>query len=186
LSQILKDIVSGSRNAADVVDSIRAMFGTRRSNKMPLDISGLVRETVALISAELTRQNVSLNLELGGDLPRVAADRLQMQHVFLNLFENAIDSMTRDTKPGPRVLSVQSARLDPASVVVRVEDTGVGIDPSETDRIFDIFFTTKTHGTGIGLSLCRMIVEEHGGKIWASPRTPCGATFQVQLPCAGA
>jgi len=126
---------------------------------------------------------VALDLSLDDQIPRLPADRLQMKHVLLNLLVNAVEAMS-SVRDRPRALRVRSAKND-AGVLVTVEDSGSGIGKGQADRIFDAFFTTKPHGTGMGLSLARSIVESHGGRIWATTEQRFGATFNVQLPRSG-
>ena len=128
---------------------------------------------------------VSLQLALDEALPPILADRVQMQRVLVNLFTNAIESLAA-TRSRPRRIAIRSAPLDDQDVLLEVSDTGIGIAPEEMEHIFDAFFTTKATGTGLGLSLCRTIVEEHGGRLWASPGEKHGATFHLQLPRSGA
>jgi signal transduction histidine kinase len=114
-------------------------------------------------------------------LPAVMAERVQLQKVFLNLIKNAVDAMSSITDHN-RVLAIKSEGCESNNVLMTVEDSGTGIDPEHADHIFDAFFTTKTHGMGMGLSICRSIIELHGGKLWASARSPCGSRFCVKLP----
>jgi signal transduction histidine kinase len=114
-------------------------------------------------------------------LPPVMAERVQLQQVFLNLIKNAVDAMSSITDHN-RVLAIKSEGCESNNVLMTVEDSGTGIDPEHADHIFDAFFTTKTHGMGMGLSICRSIIELHGGKLWASAGSPCGSRFCVKLP----
>jgi len=166
--------------AAEVVDSIRAMFVDRPSDKVQVDINELVRETTGLVAGELKTWRVMLQLLLDERTPSLSVDRLQMQHVLLNLLTNAIEAMS-SVSDRPRVLVVRSASSG-AAVLLTVEDSGSGIESGQAARIFDAFFTTKPHGTGMGLALARAIIESHGGRIWATPAQQFGAIFHVQLP----
>jgi len=118
-------------------------------------------------------------------LPEVLAARVQLQQVILNLILNAIEAMSSVTGR-ERCLTIASSLDQPASLTIAVEDTGIGIDPAHFDRIFDPFFTTKAHGMGLGLSICRSIIEAHGGKLLASPRNPFGSSFYLSLPISAA
>ena len=129
----------------------------------------------------LQNQRVSLQSQLEAQPIQVLGDRVQLQQVILNLITNAIDAMGSVTER-PRVLRVRSETNQSDAVVIKVEDSGAGIDPKSTDRIFDPFYTTKADGMGIGLAICRSIIEAHGGRISASPGNPHGAVFQVVLP----
>jgi signal transduction histidine kinase len=133
------------------------------------------------VTDQLHDHQVSIETELAAKSPEILGDRTQLQQVILNLITNAIDAMGSVTER-PRVLRVRSETEEPDDVVISVEDTGVGIDSNSTDRIFDSFYTTKSHGMGIGLAICRSIIEAHGGRISAAPRTPHGSVFQVILP----
>jgi signal transduction histidine kinase len=166
--------------AAETVDSIRAMFVDRPSEKAQVNINELVRETAALVGGELKAWQVMLQLLLEDRIPSFWVDRLQMQHVLLNLLTNAIEAMTA-INDRPRVLVVRST-LNGGAALITVEDSGTGIESGKAGRIFDAFFTTKPHGTGMGLSLARAIIESHGGRIWATSGQQFGATFHVQLP----
>lgn len=180
VSNLFGLIEEDGHRAAEVVDSIRAMFQDRSSDRVHLDINEIIGETLALVAGELLAWRVALELTLDDQIPRLPVDRLQMKHVLLNLLVNAIEAMS-SVGDRPRVLRVRSVRND-AGVLVTVEDSGSGIAPADAERIFDAFFTTKPHGTGMGLSLARSIIESHGGRIWATSEQPLGATFHIQLP----
>jgi signal transduction histidine kinase len=133
------------------------------------------------VQGELKIHNVSIRAELVDDLPRVLANRIQLQQVILNLIMNAVDAMD-SVSDRPRVLCVRSKKHEPADVLVTVEDSGTGIDLEDMHRIFEAFFTRKAEGMGMGLSICRSIVEAHGGRISASRAHPHGSVFQIVLP----
>ena len=151
------------------------------TKKSPVSIRDLVREVVASVAGELKTHRVSLKVELYQELPRVVADRVQLQQVFLNLIMNALEAMS-SVENGDRSLLVKSELRGTRNVLIRVEDSGPGIDPNDVERIFDAFFTTKSQGMGLGLSICQSIIEAHGGQLWASTRNPHGAVFCVELP----
>jgi signal transduction histidine kinase len=181
LREILTAISEQGLRAGQVVESVRAMLVHRPTNRLPLDINELLRDTAALIANEIRAGQISLQLELDDAVSPVHADRLQVQHVFLNLLTNAIEAMSGVTDRA-RLLLVRTAATERNGVLVTVQDSGTGIDEEIAGRIFEAFFTTKTQGTGMGLSLSRSIVEAHSGKLWVSRSDPSGATFHVQLP----
>lgn len=181
LAAIFKRIDADGHRASDVVGSIRAMFSKQHTDKRLLGLNDLIREALALVRTELEMQRIAIQLRLAEDLPQVVADRVQIQQTILNLITNAIEAMN-PIVDRERLLSVKSERYDSSDVLVTVEDSGMGIDQGHLDRIFDAFFTTKSKGTGMGLSLCRSIIQDHGGRLWASPRTPYGTAVCFQLP----
>jgi signal transduction histidine kinase len=180
----LRDTIDSGHRTFAVVKSIRAMFGKGSAPAIEVSLNDLVRETVSLLNRELASGKVSLELELDESLPPVMADRVQIQRVLVNLFINAIESLSA-TRGQPRRIAIRSVSLDGEDVLLEVSDTGVGVAPEEVEHIFDAFVTTKTTGTGLGLSLCRTIVEEHYGRLWASPGEDCGVTFHLKLPRSG-
>jgi signal transduction histidine kinase len=149
-------------------------------------VTGIIDDVLALVSEEFERQQISVLNAIRGELPRVMAERVQLQQLFVNLFMNAIDAM-KSVTDRTRVFTIK-ARLGESgfgesdSVVIMLEDTGVGIDPGHQDRIFDAFFTTKSDGMGMGLSISRSIIEAHGGRLSAKPRDPNGSIFEIVLP----
>jgi signal transduction histidine kinase len=179
-----KQIVHAGHRAGAVIDGIRAMFKKDARNRTSLDINELIREALALAGDELRKHRVSVQAEPDDQLPRVKGDRVQVQQVLLNLITNAIDSMA--AKDGSRVLRVRSEVHDGGGVIVSVADTGTGIGPQELERIFNPLFTTKSGGMGMGLSICRSIIEAHDGRLWVAPNEPEGAVFQFMLAADGA
>jgi signal transduction histidine kinase len=179
--EALQCIVSDSHRASQLIGTIRSMFKKDSQKKAPVDVNQLIQEVLALMQDALRNQRVSLQNELEAQPIQVLGDRVQLQQVVINLITNAIDAMGSVTER-PRVLRVRSETNESDDVVVTVEDSGGGIDPKSTDRIFDSFYTTKSHGMGIGLAICRSIIEAHGGRISASPGEFRGAVFQVVLP----
>jgi C4-dicarboxylate-specific signal transduction histidine kinase len=176
-------MVEDGHRASDIVGSIRALFRKADHHKVPLDVNELIREVLRLLRGELHNERISVRTELPNEMPKVLANRVQLQLVFRNVMTNAIEAMSSITDV-ERVLRVTSKISDPSSVLVAVADSGTGIDPNSMDRIFDAFFTTKTHGMGMGLSICRSIVEAHGGKLSASPAHPHGTILEIILPIA--
>jgi signal transduction histidine kinase len=148
---------------------------------MPLDINDVARETIALVQRELTSHLVSLRTEFAPALPTILGDRVQLQQVIINLVMNGVEAMQAVTDR-PRQLVIRSRQDQTQQVLVSVTDCGVGISAENPDRMFDAFFTTKSSGMGMGLSICRSIMEAHGGRLWATAGVSHGATFQFTLP----
>jgi PAS domain S-box-containing protein len=171
--------VEDGRRAADIISQIRLLFMKGAPQREWIDVNELIREMVVLLRSEAVYGAISARTELAADGPRVMGDRVQMQQVMMNLIMNAIEAMS-DVE-GARELVIASRRTEPNEVRVSISDTGVGLPP-QADQIFNPFFTTKHHGTGMGLSISRSIVESHGGRLWAAANQPCGATFHVTLP----
>jgi PAS domain S-box-containing protein len=167
--------------ASEVIKRIRALVKKSEPARTPLNLNKLIQETVALTQPELTRKKVSLKIRLAPNLPRVPADRVQLQQVLLNLVVNAIDSLS-GVANRPRVLRIITDHSEPDAVHVSVQDTGAGIKQQEIEHLFEPFFTTKSQGLGMGLAISRSIVESHGGRLWAKPNKSHGATFQFTLP----
>lgn len=177
----LTHIVADGHRASEVIQSVRAMFAKGDHAGTPLDTNELIRETIALASNELEAARVVVDLELHEQLPLISAHRGQLQQVVLNIITNAADAM-RTIDDRARVLRVRSRSFDLNGVAVSVQDSGTGIDPKNIDRVFDAFFTTKTNGMGMGLAICRSIVEAHGGNLSVSPGVPHGSVFHIVLP----
>ena len=172
-------IADDGQRAGAVIASIRASFKKEVPNRDSLDVNDLIGDAIALTRGNLQRHRVLVQAEPNARIPRVRGDRIQLQQVLVNLITNAIDSMT--ARDGPRVLSVRAEVRDGGSVVVSVADTGAGFGPQDIDRIFNPLFTTKTGGMGMGLAICRSIIEAHDGRLWAAPNKPEGAVFQFVL-----
>ena len=178
----LKHIVADGHRATQVIDSMRAMFRKDGGQTAELlDLNDVVRDVIALLREELDAQSVTVRLELAGGQPQVWGDRIQLQQVVLNLVTNAVEAMSGLRE---RVLQVTTSLEAPDHVVMAISDSGSGIDPKNVERIFEPFFTTKLRGMGMGLSICRSIVETHDGRLWVSPGTPHGSVFHVRLPSA--
>jgi len=180
----LKRIVKDGERGSNVLASIRGMLKKGTQEKTALNINESIRDVITLSQGALKKGGVSVQAELTDSLPSVLADRVQLQQVFLNLMMNAAEAMAA-ISDRPRVLRVRSERHD-TGIFVSVEDTGTGIDPKDMGRLFETFFTTKPEGMGMGLSICRSIIESHGGRIEVSPAEPCGSVFRVFLPIAEA
>lgn len=179
----ITQIVHNGHRASQVISSVRGMFKKDEHARVLLDVNIVVREVLALLEGEFSSKRVAVHAELSRDLPQIFGSHVQLQQVILNLVTNAVDAL-RGKPAGSRMVNVSSKPSQPDGVIIAVEDSGTGIDPAVFDRIFDTFFTTKSHGMGMGLSICRSIVEAHGGRLWASVRHPQGSIFYVALPSA--
>ena len=176
----LEQIVSNGHRMGAVIDNIRTLFKTEARTRTSLDVNDLIREALALLREDLQRHRVAVQTDYNQSLPPIEGNEIQLQQVLVNLITNAIDSMA--TEDGDRVLSLRSKLWDSGSLMVSVEDVGKGVEPSAIDLIFNPQFTTKVHGMGMGLSICRSIVEAHGGRLWVTANLPRGAIFQFTLP----
>jgi PAS domain S-box-containing protein len=174
-------IIDDGNRASEVIRRIRALVNKTDIEKAPLDVNGVVSEVIALVQRELIGQRVSLRMELATALPMILGDRVQLQQVIINLVMNGIEAM-QSVMDRPRELLIRSLQDETHGVVVSVTDCGVGISRENADRLFSAFFTTKSGGMGMGLSVCRSIVEAHGGRLSASANVGPGATFQFVLP----
>jgi len=179
--QSVERIVRDARRASEIIHRIRALAAKASIEKAPLDINDVINEVIALVQLELISHRVSLRMELAPDLPLILADRVQLQQVLINLIMNGIEAMQPVTER-PRELVIRSQQNAARQIVVTVEDRGVGISVENAARLFAAFFTTKSSGLGLGLSICRSIVEAHGGRISAANNAGPGATFQFTLP----
>jgi len=163
--------------AAEIIDRIRAFYKKSPSQREPVDVNGVIDEMLSLLGSEAARSSVLLHTELRAELPKIIADRVQLQQVFMNLMLNAIEAM----KDSGGDLTVKS-ELQDGQLQFSVSDTGVGVPAEKSDQIFSAFFTTKPQGSGMGLAISRSIVESHGGRLWATANGRRGATFQFTLP----
>ena len=182
--EALGHAVREGNRAIDVIGRIRALIKKAPPRKDALDINEAIREVVGLTRGEAVKNNISVQTQLAEGLPRIQGDKVQLQQVILNLIINAVEAMSSVPEDSRKLLI--SARKDVGGVVVVVQDSGPGLSPESVDRLFDAFYTTKAGGMGMGLSICRSIVEAHGGQIVASRDVGPGATFQLTLPLAGA
>jgi len=173
-------IVNDGTRAAEIIKRIRLLFKKGTSERELVDLNEVIQEMVVLLRAEAMRYSILVQTELEADNPRVTGDRVQLQQVLMNLMLNSIDAM-KDADGG-RELAIKSQRAENDHVLVCVSDTGMGLPPQQTDQLFSAFFTTKPHGTGMGLSISRSIVESHGGRLWAANNALRGASFSFTLP----
>jgi len=172
-------IVKDATRAAGIISRVRLLFKKGTPRHELVDVNEAIREMIVLLRSEATRYNITVRMELAPDLPRIMGDRVQLQQVLVNLIVNSIDAMKEGD--GARELAVKSRRTE-QEVLVSVSDTGVGLPPHQAEEIFNAFFTTKPHGTGMGLRISRSIVESHGGRLWAADNSPRGASFHFALP----
>jgi PAS domain S-box-containing protein len=174
-------IIDDGNRASEVIQRVRALANKTSLEKVAFDVNDVVRETIPLVRRELVSHRVLLRMELAPALPMVLGDRVQLQQVIINLVMNGIEAM-RSVTDRPRELVIRSRKDETQQALVSVTDCGVGISAENADRLFNAFFTTKSSGMGMGLSICRSIVEAHGGRLWATANVPHGATFQFTLP----
>jgi signal transduction histidine kinase len=177
--EAFKLIAADGHRAGEVVENIRANFKNDERTRTSLDVNELIREALAVERSDLEKHRILVQVEPDKQLPAVRGNRVQLQQVLLNLITNAIDAMA--IRDQPRVLRVRSEAYEGDSVMVSVADTGTGISSHDIDRIFNPLFTTKSGGMGMGLSICRAIIEAHDGRLWFAPNKPQGAVFQFTL-----
>ena len=183
-SEMIRRTIRDANRSVGVIGRLRTLFAKKDGPTELMDLNEATREVIALSLSELQRSRIILRSELAVDLPPVLGDRVQLQQVILNLVGNAVEAMSAlDSRP--RQLLISTTRSDAnGGVLLAVHDSGSGIDPADLERVFEAFYTTKPGGMGMGLSICRAIVEAHGGKLWAMQGAPHGAIFQFTLPTA--
>jgi len=179
----LDAVVSDGNRASEVLSRVRAMLKNAAPERGEVDVNKTITEVLALTRQELQQHRVSVQADLRPDLPRIVADRVQLQQVVLNLVMNGIDAM-RAVADRARILTIRSQLDDQRNIVVNVADSGVGLDAADRERIFETFFTTKAAGMGMGLAISKSIIEAHHGRLWAAPGSPIGAMFAFALPSA--
>lgn len=176
----LRHIVTDCQRAGDIVDRIRAMVKKAPVPRSPLDVNEAVLDIIAMVRSETVRHGISLQTLLAEDLPQIEGERIQLQQVLLNLILNAIEAMN-SLEEGTRELKISTEREVEGGVLVAVRDSGPGLETTSAERVFDAFYTTKSHGLGMGLAICRSIIAAHGGRLWVTENKPRGAVFQFTL-----
>jgi signal transduction histidine kinase len=179
--EALTCIVNDADRASDVVDRIGSLIKKAPPRKEVVDLNAAILEVTALTRGEAGKTGVTVGTQLAGELPRIQCDRVQLQQVMLNLIVNAIQAMS-GVEDGNRELHISTVSIEPEGVCVTVRDTGHGLRPESLPRLFEPFYTTKPDGMGMGLSICRSIIEAHGGRLWATKCEPRGALFQFTIP----
>jgi len=173
-------VVKDATRAAEIIDRIRLLFKKGSPQREMVDLNEVIREMIVLMRNQATRYSIFVRTDLAADIPQIMGDRVQLQQVLMNLIVNSIDAMKE--ADGTRNLVIKSQQADNEHVMLSVTDTGVGLPRQQADQIFNAFFTTKIHGTGMGLRISRSIVESHGGRLWAADNSPRGASFHFTLP----
>jgi len=173
-------IVKDAQLAAEIINRVRLLFKKGTPQRELVDVNEVAREMIILLGDEASRRSISVRTELAEDIPHVIGDRVQLQQVLMNLIVNGVEAM--HDVDGTRELTIKSQPGENNEVLLSVSDTGMGLPRHQTDDIFNAFFTTKTHGTGMGLRISRSIVESHGGRLWAADNSPRGASFCFTLP----
>jgi PAS domain S-box-containing protein len=173
-------IVKDAQRAAEIINRVHLLFKKGTSQRELVDVNEVAREMIVLLGDEASRHSISVRTELAEDLPHVIGDRVQLQQVLMNLMMNGVDAM--HDVDGLRELIIKSQPAENNELLLSVSDTGVGLPRHQADQIFNAFFTTKTHGTGMGLRISRSIIESHGGRLWAADNSPRGASFCFTLP----
>jgi signal transduction histidine kinase len=173
-------IVADGHRAEVVIRSMRSLFATGELKKELFDLNDLIEETLALMRADLEKHQIQVAVGLDRGLPKISGDRVQLQQVLVNLATNASDAMAK--VDGARDLFVRLVSPDDDYVRLSIADTGVGVDAQDAERIFNPLFSTKPDGMGMGLAICRSIIQAHEGQLWMSPNTPRGAVFHISLP----
>jgi len=179
----LDQVVVAGQRANDVITNVRSMFGKDTQEKIPTDVNKLIRTVLGPVYIDLRKHSIETQVNFSEQFLPVIGNEVQLQQVILNLVMNAIESMN---SAETRLLSIKSETTGHNGVLVSIADTGSGIDPANLNRVFKPLFTSKTRGMGMGLSICKSIIESHKGKIWVSAGASRGSIFQFELPTAGA
>jgi signal transduction histidine kinase len=176
--EAVSEMVRDARRAADIIDRVRLLYQKGSPQLDIVDVNEIIRDMVIVLQKEAKRHSVTMHTDLAEELPKVMADRVQLQQVLMNLMVNGIEAM-QDAKGE---LSVKSQLADDGQLLISIADTGVGLPAENVNKIFGAFFTTKSQGTGLGLAITRSIVKSYGGRIWATSDSRRGATFKFTLP----
>jgi C4-dicarboxylate-specific signal transduction histidine kinase len=179
--EVLGHIINDGMRAGEVIHRIRALIKKAPPRMARVDVNEAVLDVITLTRSELLRHGVSLETQLATGLPVIEGDRIQLQQVMLNLILNALEAMS-GIDDGAREMRISTGREASNGVLVSVRDLGPGLAPQSVDRLFEAFYTTKPDGLGMGLAICRSIIEAHGGRLWATANEPRGAVFQFTLP----
>jgi signal transduction histidine kinase len=179
--EVVRRLLRDGNRASDVVTRLRALFSKKPPAAEPVDLNEATREVIALSRSEVQRAHATLRVQLAEDLPVVMGDRVQLQQVIINLVRNACDAV-RDVDAGPREIVIRTSRDEDDQAGFSVRDSGVGFEPNGADKLFNAFYTTKQDGMGIGLSVCRSIIENHRGRLWAVSNEGSGVTFAFSIP----
>jgi C4-dicarboxylate-specific signal transduction histidine kinase len=180
--ETLKDILVEDRRAGEVIKRLRLLLTKGEVQRQPTDLNEIVQDVLKLVRVDLVSRGVAVQTELANGLPTVLADRIQLQQVVLNLIINGCDAMS-NVPPADRQIVVRTSTEEDA-LGVSVSDRGQGLAPESLEKVFDPFYTTKSRGMGLGLSVCRTIISAHGGKLWAANNEDWGATFRFSLPAS--
>ena len=181
--ETLRDIIAGNRRAGELIRRVRSMMKKERTRREPVDVGRLVIEVVDLMRSALVIKNVAITLDMSSDIPLIHADRIQIQQVLMNLVTNGIEAMMDREAPG-RKIRIGARGGESGHVTISVQDTGMGVETTRLSGLFKSFSSSKPEGLGMGLAICRSLVEAHGGRIWAANNPDCGATFSFTLPSA--
>jgi C4-dicarboxylate-specific signal transduction histidine kinase len=182
-SEAARRLIRDGNRAADVITRLRALFSRKAPELEPVDLNDATREVIALEQGDLRRAGATLRTELPENLPVIMGDRVQLQQVIINLLRNACEAV-HAIDDRPREIEIRIARDEGERVRLSVRDSGVGFDADSDEKLFDAFYTTKHEGMGIGLSVCRSIIENHGGRLWAMVNDGPGGTFAFSIPVA--
>jgi len=173
-------LIGDAKRASDIISRIGSLFKKDSVHRELVDVNDVIQEMIMLLRSEAARYSIAIDCQLSDGLPKITADRIQLQQVLMNLMINGIEAMKDLGSSG--ALGIRSQEDGNRHVMVSVQDNGTGLPPEQVDQIFNAFFTTKPQGTGLGLAISRSIVESHGGRLWATCDNPPGATFHFTLP----